>query len=356
MSSAPNWQQTNNNDTGTSSDWSRRRFCLNVAAGAASSGAVFASQHDNVSADAWTTRPVKVIVPGLSGGFVDVVTRILIKEMSSNFGATFLIDYQATGSGIIACQQLLRSEPDGRNWLVTSSSTHAILPSVNRLVGYDPILDFSHLAIFGGSPLALVVNADSRVSSWKEWLVQAKQAGLSGITIGSSGEFSLSHLVAQQLSVVRGFPWTHVPYRSTQGMLTDIVGGHLQAGVTSTTSAAGLIKSGRLRALLVTSTHRLPEYPQIPTAAELGINEVTGSFWFGLALATGVDPVLRTKIQRAVATVMAKPDWSAQLRAAGVEPLDVPVEAAGEFVAAQLRKWGPVARSLKIPSESKGRE
>jgi tripartite-type tricarboxylate transporter receptor subunit TctC len=223
---------------------------------------------------------------------------------------------------------------------------------MNSALGYDPVRDFSHLSILGGSPWTFVVPADASPRSWGEWLVQARQAGLGGVSIGSPGEISQGHLIGQQLSVLRGFSWTHVPYRSTQAMLTDVAGGHLQAGLATTTSAASLIRSGRLRSLLVTSPRRLADFPRVPTVAELGVPEVTVSLWFGLAVASDVNPALRAWIQRAVASVMAKPDWSSQLRALGLEPMDVAPEAADEFVAAEGRKWGRVARALKFAPEA----
>ena len=336
-------------------EWSRRGFCVGLVAGTAVVAApapIMASQAVNTSTEVWPSRPVKVIISGSTGGSVDAVARILTRSLSSSLGITFVMDYQNAASGAVAAQQLLRAEPDGCTWLVTNTASHAIIPSVNAAVGYDPVRDFSHLSILGGSPWMLVVHADSRVNTWSEWLVQARQAGPGGLSIGSPGELSMGHLFGQQLSVLRGFSWTHVPYRSTHAMLTDVAGGHLQTGLTTTISAAGLIRSGRLRPLLVTSPRRLADFPQVPAAAELGLPEVKVSLWSGLAVAAGVDPALRARIQRAVAGVMAKPEWVSQLRAVGLEPLDVALEASGEFVAAEGRKWGAVARALKISPET----
>lgn len=339
------------NDSAVPVEWSRRGFCAGLAVGAAAvaaPGSILASTASNASVDAWPSRPVKIIIPAAAGGAADMLARVLTKGMTSSLGITFVMEYQATATGTVAAQQLLRTEPDGYTWMVTHTASHAIGPGVNSALGYDPVRDFAHLNILGGSPWTLVVHPDSRVNTWAEWLVQARQAGAGGVSIGSPGELSQGHLIGQQLSVLRGFSWTHVPYRSTQAMLTDVAGGHLQAGLATTTSAAGLIRSGRLRPLFVTSTRRLADYPQVPTVAELGVPEVTVSLWFGLALAAEVDSALRTRIQRAVASVMAKPDWTSQLRALGLEPLDVAPEAAGEFVAVEGRKWGPVARALKL--------
>ena len=339
------------NDSAVPVEWSRRGFCAGLAMGAAAvaaPGSVQASQASTASVDAWPSRPVKVIVSASTGGAADSLVRLLTKSMSPISGITFVMDYQGAASGTVAAQQVLRAEPDGYTWLVTNTASHAIIPSVNSALGYDPVRDFSHLSILGGSPQTLVVHADSRVHSWSEWLAQARQAGPAGVSIGSPGELSMGHLIGQQLSVLRGFSWTHVPYRSTQAMLTDVAGGHLQAALATTTTAAGLIRSGRLRPLLVTSARRLADYPQAPTVSELGAPEVTVSQWFGLAVAADVDTALRARMQRAVASVMAKPDWVSQLRSFGMEPLDVAPEGAGEFVAAEGRKWGPVARALKI--------
>ena len=351
--------QAGGNDSAAPVNWSRRGFCEGLAVGAAAvvaPGYVLASQASNANFDAWPSRPVKVIVSGSTGGSVDAVARVLTRALSSSLGITFVMDHQSAASGALAAQQLLRAEPDGYTWLVTNTASHAISPSVNSALGYDPVRDFSHLSILGGSPWMLVVHADSRVNTWGEWLVQARLAGPGGLSIGSPGELSMGHLFGQQLSVLRGFSWTHVPYRSTQAMLTDVAGGHLQTGLTTTISAAGLIRSGRLRPLLVTSPRRLADFPQVPTAAELGLPEVKVSLWLGLAVAAGVDPALRARIQRAVAGVMAKPEWVSQLRAFGLEPLDVAPEAAGEFVAAEGRKWGAVARALKIAPETMPRQ
>jgi tripartite-type tricarboxylate transporter receptor subunit TctC len=346
------------NDSAAPVVWSRRGFCAGVAVGAAvaaAPGSILASSASNASVDALSSRPVKIIVSASTGGAADMLVRVLTKGMSSNLGITFVMDYQGAATGTVAAQQLLRTEPDGHTWLVTHTASHAISPGVNSALGYDPVRDFSHLNILGGSPWTLVVHPDSRVNTWAEWLVQARQAVAGGVSIGSPGEISQGHLIGQQLSVLRGFSWTHVPYRSTQAMLTDVAGGHLQAGLATTTSAAGLIRSGRLRPLFVTSTRRLADYPQVPTVAELGVPEVTVSLWFGLAVAAEVDPALRARIQRAVASVVAKPDWASQLRTFGLEPLDVAPEAAGEFVAAEGRKWGPVARALKLAPQTTSR-
>ena len=348
-------RQAGGNDLAVPVEWSRRDFCAGFAVGAVAVTAPFpilASQAVNASLDAWPNRPVKLIVAASAAGAADALARVLTKGMSASLGITFSLDYQGAAAGAVAAQQLLRAEPDGYTWLVTNTASHAIIPGVNSAMGYDPVRDFSHLSILGGSPWTLVVNADSRPRSWAEWLLQVRQAGPGGVSIGSPGEISQGHWIGQQLSVLRGFSWTHVPYRSTQAMLTDVAGGHLQAGLATTTSAAGLVRSGRLRSLLVTSGRRLADYPQVPTVAELGVPEVTVSLWFGLAVAADVDPALRVRLQRAVASVMAKPDWASQLRAFGLEPMDVAPEAAGEFVAAEGRNWGAVARALKIAPQA----
>ena len=326
-----------------------------MAAGAAIAAAprpLWASATSNASADAWPSRPVKVIVSAATGGAADALVRALTKSLAASVGLTFVTEYQGGASGTLAAQQLLRAEADGYTWLVTNTASHAIIPGVNSALGYDPVRDFSHLAILGGSPWTLVVHPDSRATSWGEWLAQVRQAGAGGVSIGSPGDISQGHLIGQQLSVLRGFSWTHVPYRSTQAMLTDVAGGHLQAGLATTTSAAGLIRSGRLRPLLVTSARRLPDFPQVATVAELGNPEVTVSLWFGLAVAADVDPALRARLQRVVASAVGKPEWASQLRALGLEPVDVTPEAAGEFVAAEGRKWGPVARGLKLAPQA----
>lgn len=335
----------------------KRRAFLQVAAAAVPVSGWSSPAKPDLSA--WPQRPVNFVVSAAPGGSADAVARALVKQLSAEVNLNSTFEYKGALSGALAAQQVQQGPTDGYTLLISNTASHAIIPGLTDTIGYDPVRDFSHIAILGASPWVFVVNAGSPFQTWGDWLQHARRtaaapkgAGAGGVSIGTPGEGSQGQLIAQLLSERSQFPWTHIPYRNTQLMLADVVGGHLEAGLATMTAAAGMIRAGRLKPLFVSSARRLQDFMQVPTAAEVGVPDSTMNFWLGLAVSARVDPLVRAQIQQRVAAAISSPDWPALLRAAGVEVAGIPVDRTGPFVEAEVKRWGAVARSLKISADA----
>ncbi len=294
---------------------------------------------------AWPSRSITIVAPAPAGGLTDQLARTLAHQLQQQTAQPIVVDNRPGMSGAVGTVQVAKGSADGSLLMITNAGTHAIMPFMVGNVGFDTMKDFTHLAMLGGSAWALVVAADSPHLNFTEWLVWA-QAQSQSVTIGTPGDGSHGHLIGETLARARSIQWSHVPYKGAANVLADVVGGHVQAGWVTTSSAIPLTRSGRLRTLLVTSPRRLPDFPGVPTAREAGVPMLTAFIWFGLAAPHGMDAATRTAIQRAVGKAMATADWRDHMVAVDIEPVDVPPEQTEAFVGAEVQRWAPLARSL----------
>jgi tripartite-type tricarboxylate transporter receptor subunit TctC len=295
-------------------------------------------------AQSWPAKPVRIIVPFAPGGTADTLGRLVSQKLSETLKENFVIENRGGAGGVIGSDLVAKAAPDGYTLLVSGVASHCIAPALSKSFPFDPLRDFTHIALFGGPPGVLVVNPGLPTQDLKQFITYArKEPGK--LAYGSPGNGTQGHLIAEQLKQVAGIELTHVPYKGASLAVSDLIAGHVPVASTTLTTAATQIKAGRARALAVSSAKRVPEFPEVPTFAELGYPELTASIWFSLSGPAGISPEIVGRLNAEVRRVLQSPDVRERLRPEGIEPGDLDPRQFAAFVASELKRWGPIVRA-----------
>lgn len=302
------------------------------------------------AAQAYPTKPVRLIVPSGPGGPPDIRARWLAEKLSPALGQPVIVDNKSGAGGIIGTEAGARSAPDGYTILLTHQGTVAINPHIYARLGYDPLKDFAPVSRLVVSALLLAVHPDAPVKSVGELLQLAKQSP-GKLTYGSPGTGTPPHLVAELFKRMAGIDTLHVPYKSPAPALFDLMGGRLSYTFDSLAIQMPQVKAGKIRALGVTSGQRLASLPEIPTVAEAGLPGFEYWSWMGICAPAGTPrPIvarLNQEIVHILGTQQAK-DWFA---AEGGEPKGETPEEFAAFILAEHARWGKVIREAGIKAD-----
>jgi tripartite-type tricarboxylate transporter receptor subunit TctC len=296
------------------------------------------------SAQSWPAKPVRIVVPFAPGGTADTLGRLVAHQLSQSFKESFVIENRGGAGGVIGSDLVAKADPDGYTLVVSSVASHCIAPAMRKDFPFDPLRDFTHIALFGGPPGVLVINPSLPVTDLKQFLAYAKSED-GKLAYGSPGNGTQGHLIAEQLKQVAGIEMTHVPYKGASLAVSDLIAGHVKVTSTTLTTAATQIKAGKARALAVSSAKRVPDFPEIPTFAELGYPELTATIWFSLSGPAGMPSEIVNRLNAEVRRILQLPDVRARLRLEGIEPGDLDPQQFTAFVASELKRWGPIVRA-----------
>ena len=294
------------------------------------------------AAQAWPAKPVRIIAPFAPGGGADTLGRLVGAKLSESLGQTFVVENRAGAGGVIGSDVAAKSAPDGYTLVVSGVASHAIAPSLSK-VPFDPLRDFTHIALIGGPPALLAVHPSLPAKDVKGFVALAK-ARPGQLTYGSPGNGTQGHLVAELFKRSAGIDIRHVPYKGAAIAVVDVVAGHIDSISTTLSTAATQIRAGRLRGLAISSTERLPAYPQLATFRERGFPTIVATVWFGLSAPAGLPPEIATRLESEVKKIVQLPDVRERLRAEGIEPARGDVKYSA-FVAAEIERWAPVVRA-----------
>jgi tripartite-type tricarboxylate transporter receptor subunit TctC len=294
---------------------------------------------------AWPQRAVKIVVPYAAGGSSDTLGRMVSLGLTDIFKQPFVIENKGGAGGIIGSQQVSKTAPDGYNLVVSGIGSHVIAPAENPKA-FDPLKDFSHIAILGGPPIALAVNADIGATDIKSFIALAGR-NKNGLSWGSPGKGTHGYLIGESFELLTKTPMVHVAYKGAAPAVADLVAGHIPASFTTLSTASVHIQSGRLRALAVTSSKRLPDFPNVPTFAELGYPQLTSVTWFSLSGPAGMPPALVARINQAVRKIMHSPQAQEQLHKSSMETFDWDVPKVNQFFAEEVKRWGPMVAQVQ---------
>jgi len=307
-------------------------------------GGASAQTHSTSSGQAWPAKPVRIIVPFAPGGTADTLGRIVAQKLTERLKENFVIENRGGAGGVIGSELVTKAAPDGYTLLVSGVASHCIAPALSKNFPFDPLRDFTHIALFGGPPGVLVTNPSLPVRDLKQFIAYAKAQG-GKLAYGSPGNGTQGHLIAEQLKQVAGIEMTHVPYKGASLAVADLIAGHVPVSSTTLTTAATQIKAGKARALAVSSVKRVPDYPDVPTFGELGFLEVTASIWFSLSGPAGMPADIVSRLNDEVRRALRLPDVGARLRPEGIEPGDLDPREFTAFMASELKRWGPIVRA-----------
>ena len=305
---------------------------------------VFAVCASTAFAQAWPAKPVRVIVPFAPGGSADTLGRLVSLKLSEQLKENFVVENRGGAGGVVGSEIVAKAAPDGYTLVVSGIASHVIAPLLPQGTPYDPLKDFTHIALLGGPPAVLAVNPSLQATDLQQFVALAKsQPGK--LTYGSPGNGTQGQLVAELFKRLAGIDLVHVPYKGASGAVADLMAGQITAVSTTLSTAAGQIKAGRARALALSSEKRLPDYPDIPTFAEMGYPDLVATVWFSLSGPANLPPEIVTRLNAEVRRALELPEIRERVRHEGIVPnrMDAPEFTA--FMTDELRRWGPIVRS-----------
>ena len=295
------------------------------------------------TAQTYPNKPVRLIVPFPAGGTTDLLARAMAQKFSEALGQQFVVDNRPGAGGNIGADIVAKSAPDGYTLLMGTVGTHAINPSLYAKMPYDHVKDFVPVVLVAGVPNVLVVNPGVPVKTVAE-LIKAAKDQPGSINFASSGNGTSIHLSGELFKSLTGVQMAHIPYKGSAPALTDLLGGQVQIMFDNLPSALPHIKSGKLRALAVTSSKRAPALPDLPTIAESGVPGFEASSWFGILAPAGTprDIVMRINVEANKALQSA--EMKEKLLGQGAEAVGNPPEFFADTIRTETTKWAKVVK------------
>lgn len=295
-------------------------------------------------AQTYPDKPVRIIVPYTAGGASDAVTRTIAAKLADLWKVGVVVENRGGGGGNIGCEAAARSAPDGYTLLMATVGTHGINPAIFAKLPYDPVKDFEPVSLVASTVSILTVNPALPVKSVQELLAYAK-ANPGKLTFGSSGNGSSHHLAGEMLNMRANVQTRHVPYKGTASMMTDLLGGQIDMTFDPIISSLPHVKSGKLRALAVTSAQRVPMLPDLPSMQEAGVPNYDVGSWYGLMAPAGTPRAIVAKISADVARVVAMADVKEKLVQQGATSIGSTPEQLGAHVKSEIAKWAPIVKA-----------
>jgi tripartite-type tricarboxylate transporter receptor subunit TctC len=299
---------------------------------------------------AQAAKPVLLIVPFTPGGSTDILARALAPKLALALGQSVIVDNRPGAGGAIGAALVAKAEADGNTLLMGHIGTLAVNVSLYPQLPYDPVRSFAPVALVAIVPNVLVVNASSAITSLKDLVARAKAAP-GKLSYSSGGNGSAAHIAFESLKLRTGVFVTHIPYRGTAPSVTDLLGGQVDATFTGITAVLPHIRSGRLRALAVSSATRLASLPGVATVAESGYPGFEADQWYGIVApaATPADRVGR--LNAIVNQALATPELAQQLASEGALPRPGTPQAFAELIAREIPRWREVVRAGRVKAD-----
>lgn len=294
-------------------------------------------------------KPVKLVIPYPPGGGTDITGRAMAQRLSEFLGQSVVIENKPGATGMIGAASVAKSAPDGYTVLFGAASEMAINASLFKNMAYDPRADFEPVSLLATFPLVFVAPAGTSRSLGQ--LIEAARAKPDTVSYGSIGSGSPQHLAAELLSSMAKARFLHVPYKGTGPLVQDAVGGHLDMAVSSVPPAVPLVRSGKLRALAVTSAARSEALPDVPTMAELGFSGYEFNTWVGVAVPRGTPREIVDRLRDGMAAALAAREVQATLRDQGAVPVGSTPEQFRQFVLAEVAKSDRIVAAAGIQAE-----
>ena len=319
----------------------RREFTVALAAALVSPAAF--------SQPAWPSKPIRLVVPYPPGGFTDVTARLVAQKLQERLGQPVTVDNRPGANGIIGVDAVAKATPDGYTFGVVIAA-YAANTTLYPKLPYDAHKDLAAVSLIGISPLIAAVNNDAPFKTARE-LVDHAHRNPGKVSFASSGNGSAAHLTTELLKAQTGTYMVHIPYRGAAAALTDLMGGQVSLFFDA---ASGLInpgKAGKVRLIGVASDKRLPAAPDVPTFAEQGIPNFTGSTWAGMLAPAGTPKDIVKRVADEVARIVRQDDVRARLEGMGTIPVGNSPEEFERFIAAETTKWGDVIRRAKVTAD-----
>ncbi len=293
-------------------------------------------------AQPYPSRAIRIVVPFAPGGFTDVAARIIQKELAPELGQPVVIENKPGAGSTIGTGDIAHAPPDGYS-LVMVSTTHVISPHLYRQMPYDPIKDFTPVMKLAEGPYVLVVHPSLPVKNVQDLIALAK-ADPKALYYASSGNGSAQHLVGALFVTMSGAPMTHVPYKGSSGAMADLLGGVVKVSFVGIPNALPNLRSGKLKALAVTSRKRYADLPDVPTLDEAGVKGYDATIWLGLLAPPGTPRDIVAKLNTSISRILSTLEAKKLMASAGVVVDTSTPEEFGALLQSELDRWGKVVK------------
>jgi tripartite-type tricarboxylate transporter receptor subunit TctC len=322
-----------------------KRMLLATALAAAIGLAPFAAD-----ADSYPDRPIKLMVPYAAGGGTDAIARVIAQGMTAQLGQQIVVENNGTAGGNVATAQAAKAEPDGYTVLMANQGPMTVNPHLFKNVKIDPLTAFDPVTLIAEAPLVVVVPQESPFTSFQQVVEKAK-SDPGGLTYGSAGNGSASHLATLLLANVAGLDMVHVPYKGAGPAITDLIGGRLDFMITTLPSVVGFLDSGKAKPLAVTMQQRSKRLPEVPTIAESGFPDYQATAWYGFAVPKGTPPEIVAKLRDATVAATKTPDVQKSLDIEGAVVIGNTPEEFGAFMKGESQRWATLIAETGITTD-----
>ncbi len=298
----------------------------------------------------YPSKPVRVIVPFAAGGGLDIVLRPLLQKMSESMHQQFVIDVRAGANGIIGTEIGAKAPADGYTLIGATTGSITINPSVYPKLPFDVNRDLVAVSNVGATSFVMVVHPSLNVQNVREFIALAKKHP-GELTYGSPGIGGTNHLAAEYFLQQTGTTMVHVPYKGSQPLIADLIGGHVIMGFDSMMATMPQVRAGRLRAMGVAAARRSPVAPEVPTLAEAGGPALVIGSWYGLLAPAGTPREIIAKLNAEITKALAIPELRERYQSTGLEPIGNSSEQFAVEIRDDTARWGKVARTANVRAE-----
>lgn len=298
------------------------------------------------ASDTYPSKPIRIVSPHQAGSTTEAFGRLLSTEMGELLGQPIVIESKGGAAGTTGAREVAISKADGYTGLM-NASIQIMYPGMFKSLPFEPLKDFTPVGVFGFAPMVVVVSTDSKVSSFTDMVARAR-ANPGKLSFASGGLGSLPHLVGELVNLSTNVKMAHVPYNGTGKAIADVTGGHVDVLYASVASAIPLIKSGKLRALAVTSASRVELLPEVPTVAESGIPDFDVTSWYALWLPKDAPSEVVARLNKAMRDASNMPTVQQRMKTSGVIASKLTAEEFAKFSASESAKWLEVMKRANV--------
>ena len=292
-------------------------------------------------------KPLRLIVPFTPGGTTDILARAIGPKLSAALGQNVIIENKPGAGGSLGAGEAAKADADGNTLLMGHIGTLAVNPAIYAKLTYDPIKSFAPVAWVARVPNLLVVPASSPVKSLKEFIERAR-ANPGKYSYSSGGNGSAAHITFEYLKLRTRMFMIHIPYRGTAPSVTDLISGQVDATFTGAPAVLPHVRSGRLRALAVSSPQRLAALPDVPTVAESGYPGFEADQWYGIVVPAGTPAAVISRLNTEINKALILPDVARQLAIEGATPMPGTPKAFADLIASEIPRWAEVVRAGNV--------